>query len=253
MLTVENFKKSVELCEKRDALLSISRELNQAIEDRPMPMDVYRKTYIKAKAHNGIILFLCIITVMALGMRIPYIELETEADTFIYVIFSFFIAPFIVAVIAKIIDRIFIIAKGQAVFNQHRIIMNRFYEQIQPQLLKERESVNNEIQIVVDQLNSFDGIPSSEWDVASELWYLYSSHQADSYKEAVWVWRDIQHKNLIEQEMGEQSRLARETAKCAQESRENTYQAMIESKRARETAELGVLLGAYNTYKLSKY
>jgi len=259
MLTIENFKHSVDLCNKRDALLEISKEINITINNPPQPLPAYKRMYIKTHAHNELIFFLCILGVVLTGTNCENITAklsnthnDEDGAILLFLLFAFIISPLLIAIIAKIIDKIILSIKGQPVFDKHKKEITDFYQNIQPNLLITRDKINQEIQSVVNELNSFDGIPASEWDIAAELWYLYSTHQADSYKEAVWLWRDIQHKIVMEQEAFEQSRLAEEAAKYAMESKEYAYEAMIESKRTREAAEIGVFLEAYNTYQISK-
>lgn len=252
MLSNENFKRSVDLCEKRDALLNLSKRINEDIKNPPQALDEYKRAYVKEHAHNGIIIFLCILTCfILLAIVMQNINFKTDDSFFIYLFFSIIISPLIIICVGRAIDKILLYIKGQPIFDEHEKEIADYYQNKLPMLFLERDKTNQEIQVIINELNSFDGIPSTEWDIATELWYLYSTHQADSYKEALKLWRKIKHYEALECEAREQTQLAKETVQYAQEGREYAYQSMLEAKRARETAEIGILLEAYNTYHIS--
>ena len=251
MLTNENFRRSAELCAERDALLDLSREINYSINNPPLPDNEIKKNYLKENDNHLIGCFIIFIIgpvccLTFLGMM--SITNDNIIGSLICSALAFILQYFIIRKIEKSIT----LHKGRDYFRQQSDWRRQYYNEVLPNLTTGREEVNYKIQAINDELRSFDSIPETEWEIASQLWYLYSTHQADNYKEALWLWNDMQHKMRMEAEASYQTQLAYEAMQYAEESKEYAYQAMISAEEAASNSRMSLVLDAYNTYKLSQ-
>lgn len=265
MLTNENFERSVNLCNKRAALINLVYKANYDINHPPLSDSDFKKSFYRnnKKGSVGVYIFTALFIPFLISITYWILEItagEKNAGKFAmsvikgifgdeenFLIGAFFlfliILPTFAVIAHKIVHRLRLSAKLRPLLEQNRINREKYYAETKSALIEVRDELNTQIVAVTDELKSFSGIPEENWSIANELWYLYKTHQADNYKEAIYLWNDIQFKQ-------QQTELARQAAEYAEESREYAYNAMISSQEAAEASRASLVLDAYNTYQL---
>lgn len=250
MLTNENFKRSAELCAERDALLELSRQVNDAINFPPLSEKEVKKNYLKENDNHitGCLVVLIIGPLCGLAFNLGLSTTDNPIIAFFLSLFTFLL----LFLGFRRIEKSLTLRKGKEFFKKQSDWRNEYYNEVLPTLQNNRQEINRQIQQLNNELLSFDGIPETEWEIATQLWYLFTTHQADSYKEALWLWNDMQHKIRIEAEATYQTQLAYEAMQYAEESKEYAYQAMISAEEAASNSRMSLVFDAYNTYKISQ-
>ncbi|MGN0476168.1 MAG: hypothetical protein ACI4HM_02410 [Ruminococcus sp.] len=266
MVTNEDFERSVNLCNKRTSLLDLLYETNYNINHPPLSDNEFQKEYYTKNKKSSFFVYLFTAVFIPLTISVIYgifehisgkeemnetylsvmnnMGIDSE-ETFILLVIFFFsvLLPTVMVIIHKIIRRFRLSIKLEPLMEQNRKEREEYNAEILPALTEIRDELNAQVIDITNELKSFPGIPEENWNIANELWYLFETHQADSYKEAIYLWNDIQFKK-------QQTELARQAAEYAEESKEYAYNAMISSQEAADNSRRALILDTYNAYQI---
>ena len=252
MITNEEFKNCVDICNKRTALMQISKELNDAINSPPpsnadLKKDFYYNNKSKSSYWSYAITTYVVITIP--GFIIMFFNGTVETHFGVLLILSV-VASTIMGIIGQCIYNKKLKHKCAFLIKENTKDIEN-YNNALPEAKEFSNKINNEIITCNDTLLQMNAIPKHYWDVAGELWYFITVHEADNYKEAVRIWEDIQHKIRIENLSRQQLKYQELATQYAKESRDASLEAMRAAMRSEEYSKANFILSAYSAYEIS--
>lgn len=239
MIDNETFKECVKLCDKRNALLKVSCEINDAINEPVLTVNEFRRECIREKSSNT----LAVITLL-LSAFICYMFLKANSrKDLLWIV----IIPWIAAISVKVLHMIYVRIAIKSDVEDYSKKLDIYHNEHLPVLYQGRDATNLEIQKITEQISQMNAITEDRWDIAGELWYLVISHRANDYKEACWLWDDMEYKRQQTQIAREQAYYSKQAAEYANEAREYAYESMVAAQNAEINSNMNLILTAYNT------